>query len=485
MIVPKSANIAGSTIVLLAAISAAAMWLWVCWCVFPGSVWNDVRLAPAFAIARGWPLYPSETNGAVGTWIYGPLPPLLWWPATWASNAGHALEIAGLINILTTVGAIAAVCAWWPAPAKMSLPWRERLVAAVVAIAIWPFAAFQYLQADNVAVALGLIGNLLLVRARGSVWFWGAAACAVASLACKQTSLGVAAAQIIWLALTAGPAVACRHGGRCLAIGCVLVVTIGIAFGWNGTNFNVFLLPSHLPWTSEIFRRLTDLAPELSIQIVVPALVMVTCRRTIWNRSSALLLPSLSWLCAMLPGLVSLMKIGGTINSLQSFGYWLPPSLIVALAAVWPHQWTRRVLSGGAVAVVAICGVRLARMPAQPWWPLIEHYRQADFLARKFPGETWFPWNPLVTIYSEDRLYHVEDGLYVRFLTGHALTLPHARAHLPQRMGVIALPRGGTDWGIALSLIPPSARRHEFGLWTLYSWAPQDITNPPMVPPHG
>ena len=170
--------------VLGAAVAAVALWVWVCWCIFPVSVWNDVRLAPAFALARGLPLYPAEDSGAVGTWIYGPLPLLLLWPATLAASAAHALLIAGAINLLMTIAVIAIVCAAWPAPTESGLTLSDRLLAAALAIALWPRASLQYLQADNVTVALGLIGNLLLVRSRAPVWRWGAAVFAVAGMAC-------------------------------------------------------------------------------------------------------------------------------------------------------------------------------------------------------------------------------------------------------------------------------------------------------------
>jgi hypothetical protein len=132
-----------------------------------------------------------------------------------------------------------------------------------------------------------------------------------------------------------------------------------------------------------------------------------------------------------------------------------------------------------ALACLVICAARLAG--PHPWRPLTEHYRQAEILARSFPDQIWFPWNPLVTLYGENCLYHAEDGLYVRFLAGHALTLAHARAHLPRQMSVIALPRGSSDWGIALHFLPPNARREEFGLWTLYTWssaAPTPLPGP-------
>ena len=53
----------GMVSVLGAAVAAVALWLWVYWCIFPVSVWNNVRLAPAFALARGLP--PVTTQAGI------------------------------------------------------------------------------------------------------------------------------------------------------------------------------------------------------------------------------------------------------------------------------------------------------------------------------------------------------------------------------------------------------------------------------------
>jgi hypothetical protein len=457
---------------LILAIGAVGFWLWVCWCLFPLSVWNDVRLAPSLAWARGVSFYPGESSGAVTTWIYGPLPVLACWPAAWAHSAAQALEIAGAINILSTVAAIVAVCAWWPAPAGITLARRERALAAALALAIWPYAAFQYLQADNLAIALGLVGNLVLVRKPTRAGRWAAAGLAVAGLACKQTSVGIAAAQIVWLAMTIGPREAGRHTVRCAACGLLLVGWIFAAFDWDGLRTNLFTVPMHLPWAPYPLGRILDMAPQLTIHLVLPALILFFGRKKIWARDSVLLLPSLAWLLALPSSAAAFMKFGGTLNSLQSFTYWLPPALLAGLAVVRTHRRAAGLLATAAFAAAAICGVRCARVDHLPLRPLTEHYREAAQLANVMRGEIWFPWNPLVTIYSENRFYHVEDGLCMRFLAGHALTLDHARQHLPANMCVIALPRGGTDWGIALRLAPPNAQVDPFGLWTLHSWPP-------------
>ena len=469
---------------LVPAVGAALAWLWVCWCLFPVSVWNDVRLAPSLALARGVPLYAGEHAGAVTTWIYGPLPVLLWLPAALAPTAAQAVAIAGLINLLTTVGAIAAVCAWWPAPRGTTLSGGERALAAAAAIAIWPFAAFQYLQADNVAVALGLVANLLLVRTSSRRGRWGAAGLAVAALACKQTSVGVAAAQCVWLGATAGWGEARRHAGRCAVLGLLLGAWMAASFDWAGLRLNLFTVPGHLPWAPHPVQRVIDLAPLLVIHLLLPGVILVAGRRRIWTRESPLLLPSLAWLCAWPASAAALMKFGGTLNSLQSLGYWLPPALLLGCAMLRQRRAAIAWFAAAALAAAALCGLRLARLREIPRLPLVEHYRQAANLARLLPGEVWFPWNPLVTIYAENRFDHVEDGLLMRFLAGRPLTMDDARRHLPPRMCVIALPHGGTEWGIALHFAPPDARTDDLGLWTLHSWRPGAVDLPPSRSQH-
>jgi hypothetical protein len=466
------------TVLLAAAVVTAVVWLWVCWCLFPVSPWNDVRLAPSFALARGLPVYPAENTGAASTWIYGPLPVLLWWPATWVATAAHAVLTAGAINLLVSVAAIGMVCAAWPEPAGLPLSQGDRVLAATLAIALWPRATFQFLQADNVAEALGLISLLVMMLVRSRRGRWSAAVLAVGGLACKQTSLGVPVAEIIWLGFTVSWREAGRHTGRCLISGLLFAGLMVAGFGWPGLRLNMLSVPGHLPWVPQPGKRLLEHLPELCVQLIAPLVLIVCCRRTWLTRTSVVLLPALAWAFSVPPGLAALFKIGGNLNSLQGFGYWLPSALLWGLATARARPRTNALVAAATITGMAICAVRIWHIPSVSFRPLVEHYRQADVLARSFSGEIWFPWNPLVTIYSEKRFYHAEDGLYMRFLAGHPLTMEHARQYLPANLCVLALPRGGTDWGIALSLAPANARVDDFGLWTLHSWPPLPGASP-------
>jgi len=443
---------------------AAATWLWLSWCIFPLRSWNDIRLAPTFALTLGLPLYPGA-EGAASTWMYGPLPVWLNWPATWMPGPGEALLVAGGINAGFQVAAILTVCLAWPTPHSGPISLRGRLLAAAVTIAIWPWANWQFLQADNYAVACGLLANLALARGRGEAGAWGAAVLATAGLMCKQTSLGVPIGQLGWLAATAGAAPALRHTGRLAVAGCgwlaLLVATTDPSCTW----FTAILTPAGLPWANDLLDRFNDLGPHFALHLAIPVATWLWLMRR--QATADLLLPSLVWLVAWLPGLASAFKIGGTLNNLQGFPLWLPPAAVVVTATFSGLPRGRVIRVGLAVVTIAVLSGRIATRPVKIWQPLIVAYEDARDLSRQFPGQIWFPWNPLVTVFSEGRLYQVEDGLYVRSLIGRPVFASVSRRHLPQQFGAIAVSNQGSTWGIAERLLPGPLEKIDLGNWTL------------------
>lgn len=450
-----------------AGLVAAAIWLWLSWCIFPLRSWNDIRLAPTFAIRLGLPLYPGS-DGAASTWMYGPLPAWLNWPATWTRGPGEALLVAGGINLLVSLIPIVAVCLGWPLRATPPVSPAGRLLAVVVTIAVWPWACWQFLQADNHAVGIGLLANLALARGTGAAGAWLAAGLAGAGLMCKQTSLAVPLAQVAWLAITAGTAPALRHAGRLLVTGCGWLALLLVATDPQRAWFTAILTPAGLPWADDMLDRFLDLLPHLAVHAALPVGAWLWLKK---RRGTAdLLLPTLTWLVAWLPGLASAFKTGGTLNSLQGFPLWLPAAAVVAIASLGSLADMRREHRLRlAIAVAAFLGLtaRIATRPVAIWRPMTVAYDDAIDLARRFPDQIWFPWNPLVTVYSEGRLYEVEDGLYVRSVTGRPV--PHAvsRRHLPPRFAALVVSNQGSTWGIAERLLPGPSETIDLGNWTL------------------
>src|SRR4051812_24177110 len=101
---PSPASSRWQALAAIAAAIGAAACLWSAWCDFPFYMWNDVRLAPAFAVRHGINPYPPLGGGPLSTWIYGPVGILLNLPATLAATPLGALRSAWLINALVLLG---------------------------------------------------------------------------------------------------------------------------------------------------------------------------------------------------------------------------------------------------------------------------------------------------------------------------------------------------------------------------------------------
>jgi hypothetical protein len=168
-------------------------------------------------------------------------------------------------------------------------------------------------------------------------------------------------------------------------------------------------------------------------------------------------------------GVLSAFKVGGTANSLTGALYLLPSASLLAVQWLERHRLRRL---APALAIGAVLALQFTQIPVVTLRPLTTHLDRAAFLAREFPGQIYFPWNPLITFYSEQRIYHAEDGLYVRQLAGAAVSTEAVRMHLPPRWSVTVFRGSDSGWGLVQNLHPPDTQRAAFAEWTIYSWPP-------------
>ena len=452
---------------LLAAVALGLVlfWLWIEWCRFPWSVWNDVRLVPAFMAAAGEPVYSPPGQGVIGTWMYGPVPIWLLRPATWMPDIVSASLAAGFINIVLPLAAIGLACATWPLPGATR---RHRLSAFILAIAIWPEASWRFLQADNYAVVLGLLGCPFLLMARIRPWAgWVAALFAAAAVGCKQTSLGIPVAQLAWLAATQGRSAALHHGLRLAAGGALLASLTLSQFDAAGLWHNLVTLPGLLPFTEEPARRVLDLSLLLLVHVALPSVFFWWSRRQP-DPAGGMRLARFLWLFSLPLGAVAMMKTGGTLNSLQSLLLALPA---LSLGLVLRLEKISRVDIAPLCAALAILTARLWELPRLPLRPVVTHLKEGVALARANPGQLWFPWNPLVSYFAEGRFQHAEDGFYVRLMAGRPATYTEALAHLPPHFAGIAEVAGVEGWGISESLLKGPVQEHHVGAWRIRTGA--------------
>jgi hypothetical protein len=127
------------------------------------------------------------------------------------------------------------------------------------------------------------------------------------------------------------------------------------------------------------------------------------------------------------------------------------------------------------IAVAGIVCARILTADQAPWRPDTKNLEQAIAIQSSLPRQIWLPWNPLVTYFGDQQFYHAEDGLYVRFITGHPVSVTQARQHLPDRFHAMAFPNSKMQWGVAAKLAPPEHNVWHFESWEILQWpAPKE-----------
>jgi hypothetical protein len=425
-----------------------ATWLWSCWCKFPvHHLLNDMRTAASVGLHLGFSPYSTEGAGVITTWIYGPVPLYALWPAGWVGTAARAIEVAGALNIGFVVLAVTAACAHYG---------RGRLAglcAGLAAVFIWPCYSLNMFSAEHVLILFGIVGMILAEGGR----LWPAACCAALAVWSKQTAVGVALAQLIWLYEREGFAASLRHLGRqalfWATLGCAFVGAFGAGSLWH----SMFVVPGGLRWTPDLRWQFVDDVRHLITALAVAVGTIATCRR-----NHRLMLPSLTYLCLLPLALAGFFKIGGGISAFDIEFLWIAPALAVVLS---------KLRSASLASALAVAVLGFARLMTSPLAvrPEVEHYREAVYLAKG--GHVWFPMNPLVTIYSEGKYYADEDGLYERQASGHPVPRARLQTGLPVGLRRVVYPWGAATWGIAQRETGNVGRR--FGLlWFVVEYKP-------------
>jgi hypothetical protein len=453
--------------------AAVGLWLWGCFCMFSTGGWNAVRLAPSFMWRAGVNPYPGPLAGPVTTWVYGPLPIIVQWPATLAHDAASALLAGGIINlILLSVPMALAV----QLQAKPDTSITTRVWAFLLALACLPAVDLIYHQADNTAIACGLLAGVLLTGAgpHDQVRLWTAAAVATLALWAKQTEFGPVLGQIIYIGFRYGKRAAAAQVLRAAATGGLAGLVFCSVFGTEGLAYNMFIVPAGFPLLEPAAKLVHPLyLGSVLTYVVAPALLIILQAPRLFRRDHPALAPVLVFACSIPFNLAGFLPIGGNVNSLHGVIYLLPAAALWLAArrpgsGTWPWR--------APVALTAVLALQIAGQWPLPLHPQQTGLHQGAALARLLPGQVYFPWNPLLTYFSEGRFYHVEDGLIVRSLAGRPVPPSVVKAYLPPRMCVVAYHRYTID-GYVLGLIPADARRAIFGEWVLLSWTP------PAAPP--
>ena len=405
--------------------------LGLCWsavCSLAGIQWNAPRLAPSFALARGLPIYALQSSGAQLGWIYGPVFPCWFLPVTLVKNLTAAFILAGIWNAVTLLAPIYLTV-------RVALG-DHRLAAALATLlgAILLFAnsitghAFYILHVDAVCIALSLAACVSLYAAVTRGWTSGLPLAALAvtlAIWSKQTAIMLVPAMLCWMWREGCSRLAARWLWWLLIYGGSLTLVIFFIFGSEKLLFNLWLVPTSNPWAGGVRllgARLGELLTAGGLWWTALALGL-TFKSLAGLRLSAdagAMVRLLGWTAAWQAptGLMAALKVGGGLNSFHVLNYVLVAALIAA-ADLFVHARSpagsparRRAailylaLSVGGLAL----GYGLAIKRGVVWLPYRGQEETLE-LARRNPGKVYLPWNPLITIISDHKIYPFDDAL--------------------------------------------------------------------------
>ena len=424
--------------------------------------WCFIRLMPAVALYKGYSLYYPDGQGPLLGWSYGPLMPVLQSPLGTLSHPVAAVVAGGILNegmLLLPLGLLF----WRLLPKVPSRPASAIvLLCALHSLMLYcPPSAFwlRGIQVDTFALgltALG-IGTMLGAEPGGPVSparIISSALFFAAAVFTKQNEVFALAAPLgfLWA----------RDGSRSmllmvltLAVAGAVGVVLCVAFcGWEAMFLNMWVVPSGHPWWRSTVDAVAQIALELlghlcGLVVLLTMLAWISRRhlprpatRLEWVLSSPWVIPAAAALVMFPISVLGRLKIGGADNSNHS-AYYLFAAVGMMSAGLLRFE---SFLPRGGVPAIALSVILVANglLPVESQ-PLAERAaanrlnREYQF-AKQHPGEVWFSSNPLVTLYTDGKLYHQGYGVYDRTLAKQPPTPRQLYEHLPDKLRWVSTP---------------------------------------------
>lgn len=451
--------------------------LWTAACAAPLVSWNAPRLASAYALAAGQTIYPAIDSGAQLGWFYGPGLPVWHLPVTLLRTPSLAMTVASLQNGLALLAAVAfALQAGGLRGGRLAL--GTGLAGALLfASGAAPQSWLLYLHVDAPCLVFALVAGAAAWRHEHSnrlVWLVLSAAAAAAACLTKQTSAMLPVAIVIGWLFRRQAGRAARWGAvfaLCLAAG---VAATAARYGADNLLFNTVIVHQLNPLKPEAVTAAfwVRLAAILAVDLLpwLAWLALLRVARVDPDPLGAKVLPPSPvgwyvWLAvAQLPlGIFAAGKAGGGLNSAHGLIFLLA-ALVLATIRTPPKP---RILTA---ASLVLCAVALygASDRLRYWRPSPYQDRLLE-LAKAHPHELFLPWNPLVTLLTDGRIYPFEDALYCRQLINLPVPADRVRAVLPERVMLVydplAASRDAARYYPGLTRAPTPPLDPETGDW--------------------
>lgn len=425
--------------------------------------WSFIRLAPAIAQSRGTPLYHPDGRGPLLGWSYGPMLPLVNLPLGLLTDPSLALGASSLIGLALLLLPL-LLSIWRVLPSdRGSRVTGVLILAAVQAVLMHCDSSLYWLrrvQVDSFAMGLWQLGAVVLLGAAPGQPVtgrlrWTSAALFAASVFSKHNEVVLAAIPIVYLWIRDGRSSALRMMLSLAVVGFAGFLLCVLCWGWEAVFLNLWLVPARHPWSAPAGLGLT-LAAERFFDVartgVVAFLGMAACdcwlgvrRATLreWLVERPWVLPAAAALLIFPVSLVGRIKVGGDDNSFHSVYFMaVAAGMIAARWTTVDRPAALRKLLPALACIGAVAGTALYDFGPRPLDAQFSDslLRREYAFSKQHPAEVWFGSNPLVTIYTDGKVYHQGYGVYDRTLPNLPPTPRHLREHLPAAMRWVCSP---------------------------------------------
>ena len=418
----------------------------------PASPWNDLRLAPAAALARGYGLYYLPGEGPMLGHIYGPVAPLVYLPAVIFPTPSAAIR-AGVILSLFLYLIPVTLMLWNHAGGRPAVAAGCAALFALFAIRspVVNELAFR-VHVDAPAIAFAALACIPLMdprRRTQAPWLVTSAISIVLAVGSKQVVLPVVFALPTYLWLADGRRAMLRYISLLGVFGLIAASIIFVTTDVPAMLYQTLVVPSEHPWRYDdgvfVFgQTLRDLAPRAFVFVlIIAAYGFLRFKGEGESRSVRRWVAENPWLVPVFVGLFCLptsilgrMKVGGSMTALAytNYFFFLGALLAILHAANENRRFGRFAASRiCAVLVLVSLGVvvawsapRLDRLPAIVADLSRNSEASGYAFVRDHPGQVYLPHNPLITLMAEDRAYH----LLLPMLTGQYMAYAAADADL-------------------------------------------------------
>jgi len=466
----------------------------------PSFVWNEIRLARSMALLHGFSLYlDRDAAGPVIGTLHTPVSHCLYLLAAGLHSPTDALLAGSFLSVLLMFVPLGWVLL------RASEGIRDRLFVAAGAFLFCGFLILQapgtfhtasMIHTDAAALAFATLACGIFCNPREPITVpqvWLAGVACVLAAGSKQTMAPVALAVALFVGASAGARLL-AHFGAAVAVGGAGLLGAILAFvPAHAFLFNTVTLAAHRPLKDGYIELLVKSYREGKLDALPALFPMLLLAGFQWARAERRpdlreLMRANRWLAfalaavALIPVTAKAIVSSGTdVNHMGLMLYLLfvAAGLAIEQCLADPGKSLLHV-SGWMCAVLGILvgiapGAEIT-LPSR----LRDVRQNAPEAALRYelrhPGRAYFPWNPMASLQSSGRVYHLDYSIYDREITGYPLTSHQVEAGLPAGFRVIAIPPGERLQSRALRDLSQRGEQvtdMELPGWTVYRLAGQ------------